>query len=266
MLLAHFFRSGASLRVQPMWRQCRHWCSVALLSISLDACQLSGPTSHQPAAILLFNGEGTSRHDVAALETLLREHRLAYSKVNSEQLNDMSEAHLAAARLMIVPGGNYETMGRSLNPNSARKIHDAVKNNLNYLGICAGAFLAGAVADNGFDLTSGVRFHFYSAESQGIRKAALAIRDVRGGTLDQYWEDGPELSGFGDVVARYPDGMPAVVEGHFGNGWLVLSGVHPEAPPSWRDGMSFQTPIGVDQAYATRLIDAALNRTSLAHD
>ena len=42
-----------------------------------------------------------------------------------------------------------------------------------------------------------------------------------------------------------------------------LSGVHAEAPASWRGGMTFSTPVSVDNAYAATLIDAALNRTPL---
>jgi hypothetical protein len=84
-------------------------------------------------------------------------------------------------------------------------------------------------------------------------------------TLDQYWEDGPELSGWGAVVARYPDGTPAVVEGMSAKGWVILSGVHPEAPAGWRGGMTFTTPASVDRACAATLIQAALHRTWLPH-
>jgi glutamine amidotransferase-like uncharacterized protein len=88
---------------------------------------------------------------------------------------------------------------------------------------------------------------------------------AEGPTLDQYWEDGPHLTGWGDVVAKYPDGTSAIVEGAVGDGWVVLSGVHPEAPENWRHGMSFTTPAGVDNAYAATLIEAALNRVFLPH-
>jgi glutamine amidotransferase-like uncharacterized protein len=67
------------------------------------------------------------------------------------------------------------------------------------------------------------------------------------------------------VVARYPDQTPAIVEGAFGDGWLILSGVHPEAPASWRRGMSFQTSADADNAYAAALIRAALNREPIPH-
>jgi hypothetical protein len=51
-----------------------------------------------------------------------------------------------------------------------------------------------------------------------------------------------------------------------GRGWVILVGVHPEAPATWRRGLAFSTPIDVDNAYAAMLLDAALNRTWLPHD
>jgi hypothetical protein len=41
--------------------------------------------------------------------------------------------------------------------------------------------------------------------------------------------------------------------------------VHPEAPESWRRGLTFSTPATTDNAFAATLIHAALNRTSLSH-
>jgi len=41
--------------------------------------------------------------------------------------------------------------------------------------------------------------------------------------------------------------------------------VHPEAPASWRTGMTFTTSVATDNAYAGTLILAALNGTSLSH-
>lgn len=82
-------------------------------------------------------------------------------------------------------------------------------------------------------------------------------------TLDHYWEDGPQLTGWGTVVGKYPDGTPAIVQGTCGTGCVILCGVHPEAPASWRRGMAFTTPASADTACAWTLIHAALNRESL---
>ena len=93
----------------------------------------------------------------------------------------------------------------------------------------------------------------------------MPIDCVEAPTLDQYWEDGPQFTGWGAVVGKYPDGTPAIVEGTFGSGWVILTGIHPEAPAGWRRGMTFITPVSVDNAYAGTLIHAALNRASLSH-
>jgi glutamine amidotransferase-like uncharacterized protein len=217
------------------------------------------------APILLFNGTGASPGDVAAVETILNSNHLDYSTVNSSQLNEMGDSQIRRYRLLIVPGGNFIDIGNSLTSSTTANIRSAVQNGLNYLGICAGGFLAGNSGYNGLNLTSGVRFGFYAAEGRGIRKAAVTIAGAGAPALDQYWEDGPQFTGWGAVVEKYPDGTPAIVEGTSGSGWVILTGVHPEAPAGWRRGMTFTTPVSVDNAYAATLIHAALNRASLSH-
>jgi glutamine amidotransferase-like uncharacterized protein len=238
---------------------------VFVASLALAACDPPPPGSG--ATILLFTGNGTSAGDVAAVERILDQNRLNYATATSRQLNRMSASQLMAYRLMIVPGGNFIDMSASLDPRATANVRDAVQGGLNYLGICAGAFLAGDGHRyyNSLNLTGGVQFGFYAAEGRGIRKAAVTVRGVNAVPIEHYWEDGPQLSGWGAVVGKYPDGTPAVVEGSFGRGWVILAGVHPEAPDSWRSGMSFTTPASVANAYAGTLIRAALSGTSLPH-
>jgi glutamine amidotransferase-like uncharacterized protein len=234
---------------------------VVLVAWAITACRTSDDEGS--ASILLFDGTGTSPGDVAAISTIMRSEHLDYSTADSSRMNGMSEAQLRKHRLLIVPGGNFEKIGNGLSRGAAANIREAVQDGLNYLGICAGAFFAGNSPYNGLNLTSGTRFGFYSAEAKGIRKTSVAITAAGGETLDQYWEDGPQLTGWGAVVAKYPDGAPAVVEGEFGNGWMILAGIHPEAPESWRRGMEFGTPVEADNAYAARLIRAAVNREAM---
>jgi glutamine amidotransferase-like uncharacterized protein len=238
--------------------------SLGLLLFLLPACAIRSTSSGSPT-ILLFNGNGTSSNDVAAIEKLLSKGDFGYTTANSRQLNEMSESRLRAYRLLIVPGGNFEQIGNGLTSRATANIRNAVCSGLNYLGICAGAFFAGETPYNGLNLTSGVKFTFYALENQGVRKAAVEIATAGSPSLTHYWEDGPQLTGWGDVVARYPDGTPAIVEGNVGDGWVILSGIHPEAPESWRRGLTFNTTAGVDNAYAATLISAAMNRIRLEH-
>jgi glutamine amidotransferase-like uncharacterized protein len=233
---------------------------VALLV--LTAC---APPAPSDAPILLFNGTGTSPNDVKAFEGILKEKHLEYARANSRQLNGMSESQLAAYRLMIIPGGNYLRMGDSLTPAATTNVHNAVQGGLNYLGICAGGLLAGNARCNSLNLASGVRFGFYAVVNQGVHKAAVPVTCFGTPAVEHYWEDGPQFSGWGAVVGKYPDGTPAVVEGTSGKGWVILCGVHPEAPENWRGGMNFTTPTSVANGYTGTLIDAALHGTSLPH-
>ena len=235
---------------------------VVLLSTAFMACHREPPHA---ASVLLFDGTGTSPGDVAALRRILDSEHLSFATADSAQLNGMSEGQLRGYRLLIVPGGNFIRIGSGLSAETSANMRAAIQAGVNYLGICAGAFFAGNSPYNGLNLTSGTRFGFYAAEARGVHKTAVAITSAGGETLEQYWEDGPELTGWGNVVARYPEGTSAVAEGTFGAGWVILSAVHPEAPESWRRGMQFRTPADVDNAYAARLIRAALNRERLAH-
>ena len=235
---------------------------LLLVSIPLTADETRD--SDTPT-ILLFNGTGTSPNDVAALERILKDNHFRYAAANSRQLDSMTESQLRAYRLLIIPGGNFVEIGNGLTSGTTANIRNAVQGGLNYLGICAGAFFAGNSPYNGLNLAGGVRFNFYALEGRGIRKAAVAIAIAESFTLEQYWEDGPQLTGWGDVVAKYPDGTPAIAQGTAGDGWMILSGIHPEAPESWRRGMTFNTPARADNAYAAMLIGAALNRIRLAH-
>lgn len=221
-----------------------------------------------PAAepVLLFTGTGTSPSDVAAIESVLETLKVGYITADSNQLEATSKAQLGGYKLLIVPGGNSITIGENLSAAATATIRNAVAQyGLHYLGICAGAFFGGYSTYNGVDLTSGVGFDFFADESKGIHLEAVAISFPNGGPLDVYWQDGPQLSGWGDVVAKFPDGSAAIAEGKSGNGFVMFTGVHLEAPAGWRTGMPFTTPLSTDLAYAGTVIQAALTGTPLPH-
>jgi hypothetical protein len=115
------------------------------------------------------------------------------------------------------------------------------------------------------DLTTGASFDFYADEFKGIHVEPVEISFPNDPPLDVYWQDGPQLSGWGEVVAKFPDGTPAIVEGQSGKGFVVFTGVHLEAPESWRGSLSFTTPVSVDLAYAETVIKASLDGAPLPH-
>ena len=216
--------------------------------------------------VLIFNGTGTSSTDVTAVENVVKTVGLGYKTANSSQLDAMSQSQLAAYKLFIVPGGDSIKIGNNLTSKATMNVRNAVaQNGLNYLGFCAGGFFGGFSKYNGLNLTSGVWFSLYADYYKGIHKEAVTISFPSGKKLDIYWQNGPDLSGWGSVVGKYPNGRAALTEGHWGNGFVLLSGVHPEAPANWRYGMNFNTPLDVDLAYAATLVTAAFNGTTLPH-
>jgi Uncharacterized conserved protein len=221
-----------------------------------------------PAAepVLLFTGTGTSSPDVSAVEAVLGTLDVGYVTADSTQLNGTSAQQLGGYKLLIFPGGNSITIGDNLTADSASNIRTAVQQyGVHYLGICAGAFFGGFSFHNGVNLTSGVSFDFYADEFKGIHKEPVTISFPSGDPLDVYWEDGPQLSGWGSVVAKFPDGTPAIVEGQSGQGFVVFTGIHLEAPESWRGSMIFNTPVSADLAYARDVYQAALDGTEHPH-
>src|SRR5262249_60577382 len=96
----------------------------------------------------------------------------------------MGEKNLRRYVLLIIPGGNFVDIGNSLTSATTANVRNAVHNGLNYLGVCAGAFLAGnfPAPSKSLNLTSGVKFGFYAAEDRRIRKAAVAITVAGGPT------------------------------------------------------------------------------------
>jgi glutamine amidotransferase-like uncharacterized protein len=221
--------------------------------------------SIKEAPIILFNGTGTSPNDVEAIKNILSSNNLDFILVNSVQLNELDTSLLKKYKLIIIPGGNFIDIGKSFTSETTKSIQKAVHQGLNYLGICAGGFLAGNTRNNSFNLTKDVQFKFYSAEDKGVRKMAVAITNADGTLIEQYWEDGPQFSGWGEVVSKYPDGTPATVQGSYGSGWVVLTGIHSEAPESWRKEFHFSTSIENSHKYAIRLINAALEKTAMSH-
>ena len=218
--------------------------------------------------VLLFVGTGTTSGSVAGWKTILGDLNLSYATANSSQLDNLSPSALAAYKLLLIPGGDAITISKNLSSATIAKVHNAITNNgIHYLGICAGAFFAGHSGIYDYlDFTpTGVWFNYYADKFKGIHKEPVEIKGADGTRLDQYWQDGPQLSGWGQVVGKYPDGTPAIVEGKSGSGWIILCAVHPEATASWRTRMKFTTSVAVDNAYAKTLVTNALNGTSLPH-
>src|SRR5262249_45163689 len=105
---------------------------VSFAALVLAACDVNAPPP-APASILLIAGKGASPGDVAALRELMSAGHLDYAAASSQQIDKMSPTDLAAYKLIIMPGGNFEVMGNNLSKGATEKIRDAVHGGVNYL-------------------------------------------------------------------------------------------------------------------------------------
>ena len=218
--------------------------------------------AHAVATALLFNGTGSSPGDVAALAKILTSMGISYETASSAKINSMSRTTLAKYKMIVWPGGNSIDMGNSLTYTATANIKSAVSRyGVSYIGFCAGAFMAeSSNLYNVFNLAP-TWFDFYQPNL-----IDMVVTHFPDGSQRHlvYWQ-GPHVQGFGSVIAKYPNGQAAIAEGKVGNGFVILSGVHPEAPADWRTGFATQDFDGVtaDINFTKTLMNAALYRMPL---
>ena len=251
---------------------------VMLFVLALPLSTLGTQQASATNSVLLFAGTGTHATAVAAVKTILNNVSLSYDTVDSAGMDAMSETTLKSYRLFIVPGGDSIQIGKYLKQATTAMIRRTVQvDGLHYLGICAGAFFGGSGTYNNLNLTNGVWFDFYKDyPTYHIEAVDLTFPQAvpPNNVKDAYWQDGPELDGqgvqWGTIVSKYAaDGTPAVIQGASGVGWVVLTGVHFEAPDNttWRlcCNLVWDTSYADDAAYAGTLVLAAYNGTDLPH-
>lgn len=228
--------------------------------------------SDLPVEILLFNGIGTSTSDWKSLEQILISMGRTYRLVNSATLNSLSLTGFKAFKMILIPGGNSNIVNDSLSLSTKIRVRQAVRDaGLSYLGLCAGAFAAVGIdsrsnftAYYGFAVAQGDYLkHWYPNGNSALIAVPTKVLFADGSQRSLIWWDGPATPEWqGGVVARYPDGQPAISQTWTGLGFVLLSGPHPEAPPSWQ-WTSGNDPDGLDYDIARKLILSALNRQPL---
>jgi hypothetical protein len=85
-----------------------------------------------------------------------------------------------------------------------------------------------------------------------------------GSQRDIIWYGGPVTpETAAGVVARYPDGEAAISQTWSGNGFVMLSAVHPTVGQNVRSSFGLNDTDGVDQDVAWNLLNAALRQQEL---
>ena len=263
---------------------------IVLMAFSISGCakpgaeELTGPAPLGPNAppnsmtgiahteVLLFAGESAWQAEVESIEYLLYNHGVTYQQVTSAQLELLSLDELASFKLLVFPGGDALAITQSLSANTHAKLRTAVQDRgLSYIGFCAGAWLAFAPAPPpgrdvtyGFGIANGPilenNYLYHQGEAFALSRASFP----NGTQRDLLWYGGPITPKIlGGVIAKYPDGTPAVTQLKSGKGFVIVSGLHPTANVFILSSLGFESPEAIAPDFAWELFHAALEKTPL---
>jgi glutamine amidotransferase-like uncharacterized protein len=206
---------------------------------------------------LVYKGEGSCVEDCsesAALVAQLAGLTPVYISPNETNLDIFSEA-----AVWIQPGGESMIVADYLSPDIKRALREFIGNGGGYVGFCAGAFFADlwihGTSSQGIDVMPARAYDYKKAPAY----AAMMNLNWNGTIRSVYWEQGPYLELFvkGQIFhpfAFYPSGEIAGIYGHFYNGRVSVTGVHPEAPQYWRDDIKAGDPDGLDYDLAVDMV------------
>lgn len=229
--------------------------------------------------VLLYNGAGAWSAEVPSIQNILDDHGATYRTVSSSQLNAMTLDELAQYGAIVFPGGYGNQITDSLSTATQERLRRAVRERgLNYVGFCAGSFIAvaptppaGQKAEYGLSIVDGARLTYYYLEEEFV-KAGRESQDwamtkhsfADGTTRDILWYGGPTTPNIpGHVVARYPNGDAAISQMWSGNGLVVLAATHPTATNSVLNTFGLSDSDGLDHDIAWKLIEAAITQNEL---
>jgi hypothetical protein len=219
---------------------------------------------------MVFSGDGTWSSEVASIEALMTANGITYKDTNSTELDAMTLDDLAQFGMLVFPGGEGSTEAESVSATTHANLRAAVQTlGVNYLGFCAGSFVAVAPAPAagqdvtyGFGVVNGPILDEFTPTDNANADYEMTLDTFPDGTsTDILWYGGPITPSTG-IIAKYPTGTPAISEMWSGAGFVVLSGIHPTATLAMLDALGV-SPATPDTDFAVKLMKAALNQAPL---
>lgn len=233
--------------------------ALSLTRLAAFALSLAFPQAAAAATALVYDGPGICDGCAEAAAAAVRLAGLAVVMAGPEALNP---SRLSEIDLVVV-GGAEDTVDirRGMTKAQFRALRDHVRGGGRYLGLCAGAYLAGDVLDDD-GRVAGLRLFDGDAYPASPYAARVAPVTWRGKVVALYTQEaagfqlGPHFQG--EIVATYADGAPAAILARAGAGAIALSGPHPEATADWleADGLPPATLPG--PAFAAEFVAALI--------
>jgi glutamine amidotransferase-like uncharacterized protein len=260
---------------------------VALLLVSLVmsvSCHLHSPpassalnvpddnpgTDHTD--VLLYTGEGSWGDEIDSLKQILFAHGKTYEEMDDGDFNALDADDLKMYSMVLFAGGDSDKVSAQLNPEIRSLLRKAVKEKgLNYLGFCAGAWLVVSPEpkpeeeDYGFHLIDGPWLDQTSFYNQGRKSAIANALFPDGRRRNLLWFGGPVTPDVpGGVIAKYPDGKPAITQLQAGKGFVIISGLHPAANKKILSKIHLFTKAPIAPDLGWTMLDAAIRGKPMA--
>jgi len=228
-----------------------------------------GEAADSPKA-LIYIGQSTWLAEVDSIEDSLVALGYGYKEVVAEDLVRFTEADWSHYLLLIVAGGYAPLISQEIPSDIRAQIQKRVRaEQLNYLGFCAGAWLAVSPSFPGFE-DGRYGFGFLDGPISQPGPPALSGQEFSlvdallqsGARRKLLWWGGPiapEVSGAGGtVIARYPEGGAAISRVKVGRNWITLSGLHPTANASILGAIGINSPESAASDLTAELIQLSV--------
>ncbi|QUC23379.1 uncharacterized protein UV8b_07620 [Ustilaginoidea virens] len=242
------------------------------------AANIAAPAAAPRPRALVYRGPA-GHHDLSKavaqlLESSPRRFEVQYAGPNESV--DVTRESLSHVQLYAQPGGPDLDYAWAQTRAYAPAIRDFVSRGGRYLGFCLGAYLAGHSPGFGL-LPRGA-----DTDAEHCQKGAQVKHDRdtiiqidwnfstgpnAGRILQDQWvffQEGAVIKGLDDsdssiVLARYSQsGRVASSLNKYGDGWVGLTGPHPEATDEWFSNYNINSPHGLRHDIGHDLIEAIM--------
>lgn len=249
----------------------------SLLFALLSVFHAPLPSSSELPLALVYKGAGSCIENCSESAALMAEMAGMQVRYVGPEVED--ETIFIDAVLWIQPGGKSSTVSANMNDKLKNAIRRFVADGGAYVGFCAGGFFATEEISSrgvaGLGILQGRNALFPVLDNPEAAQLELIWGEQ---TRNLYFEGGPyfmpddveddvedvlsEDERFSDLRewAHYSDGKIAALSNFYHRGKVVVSGPHPEAPPSWRKHFKLEDTDGLDYDLAIEMIRWAIDK------
>lgn len=174
--------------------------------------------------IFVYVGKGA--YQAKDIENFLAVFEYSYSRINESELGQ-----LTANDVLIIPGGEIKAYLPGIEKIGIKTIQKFVRSGGVYIGICAGAYIAG----NNYDNVPGLAF-FPQSLYGNKAQATIDVSDETGNIFQLINENGPDLSTIkpDQILLKDENLNPQAVMLKHDQGKVYLFAAHPEGSVYYR--------------------------------